>query len=246
MLRCFELGGGSLRKVKRKELIERWRGSDDFLSEINKRKGDQKDLADLRGLPVGDGRFRQELRDLNVSWADFSFASFLECGFTKVKFENCKFERTTFKELRSWDSEFVDCEFDGADFTNSTLGVRSRFTSCVFRNCKLKGKYFNFGTQARFRDCSFVDCHIQSAWILSVTFERCNFASKLVNMRFSGALEASVSHDDHEYPATLIDCDLSKSVFKSVEIMDGAIFENTLLPDQTSRRGFERTYYEGP
>ena len=234
-----------MRKVTRRELIERWEYSTDFLGEITTVKGKQQELADLRGLSVGDGRFRQELRDLRIAWADFSFASFLECGFIKVKFENCKFKGTIFKELRSWDSEFVDCVFDGADFTNSTLGVRSRFSRCLFRNCKLKGKYFSFGHQARFRDCEFIDCRIQSAWILSVTFEQCNFASKFVNMRFSGALEASVSHDDDEYPATLIDCDLSRSIFKNVEIMDGAIFRNSLLPDQPSARVFERTYYEG-
>lgn len=234
-----------LQRVTRKELIERWEANPDVVDEINKRTGDHQELADLRGLPVGDGKFPQELRDLKVSWADFSFANFLNCGFTKMKFENCKFERTTFKELCSWDSEFAHCEFDGADFTNSTLGVRSLFTDCVFRNCKLKGKYFSFGNQSRFRNCKFIDCHIQSAWILSVTFDRCIFSSKFVNMRFSGALEASVSHDDGEYPATLIDCDLSRSVFKSVEIMDGAIFKNTLLPDQTSQRVFERSYCEG-
>lgn len=237
-----------MRKVTRKELAERWEDSPNFLREVTARKGNQQELADLRGLPVGDGRFRQELRDLSIAWADFSLASFLECGFTKVKFENCKFERTTFKELRSWDSEFINCDFDGADFTNSTLGVRSLFSGCVFRNCKLKGKYFSFGYQSRFRDCQFIDCHIQSAWILSVTFDRCNFSSKFVNMRFSGAREAatetSIVHHN-AYPATLIDCDLSKSTFKSVEIMDGAIFKNTLLPDQPSERVFERTYYEG-
>jgi len=116
------------------------------------------------------------------------------------------------------------------------MGVETKYDGITFDSCKLTGKYFSFGFQSHFKRSHFTNCEIGSAWINTIRFEKCTFSSKFKNVRLSGTLEASIDPDGMEFPATFLECDLSKSVFEGVEIMDGVILDNTALPDQKSRR----------
>lgn len=65
-------------------------------------------------------------------------------------------------------------------------------------------------------------------------------------MRFSGMKEAEIlSHTEKgNYPATLIRCDFKNSSFKQVELMDGIILDQTILPGQEFERfNDDRIYY---
>lgn len=226
--------------------LDRWNDTHNLLRAIAAiTRGTQGNLADLRGLPYGSEEVRKDLREVDLSWVDLSYASFEECNFFRVRFSDCLFRNVNFTELRQWNCEYVNCIFEKANFSNATLGVNTLFEGCIFKSCKLKGKYFNFGTQNLFKNSEFIECIIQSAWIGSVRFEGCAFSSRFTNIRFSGSKEASVDSDPHAHPATLIDCDLGKSFFRGVEIMDGAIFKNSILPHQPSERfNNDRICYE--
>ena len=235
-----------MRTKLRDELVERWRDFPDSLNVVRARSsGTPNSRTDLRGLPFTTENFRNNIRSIDIDWADFSYANFHKCNFFDANFSNCVFVGSIFTEIRQWNCRYSDCNFEKADFTNATLGVGTLFEKCTFVGCKLKGKYFDFGSQNVFRECRFLDCKIQSAWIISVRFERCIFRSKFLNVRFSGSVEASVRASEGEYPATLINCDLSKSEFKGVEIMDGAVMSGSVLPDQESERfNNDRIFYE--
>ena len=228
----------------KKELIERWNSNLDLSSRIKTMKGFDNIEGDFRGIQYGSLTSRRNLEYLKVYDSDFTHSSFENCNFTKTKFTNCTFENANFKETRFWDCEFNQCTFHKTDFQNATLGVNSIFKDCKFISCKLKGKYFNFGSHSKFVNCKFLKCDIRSAWILSVLFDNSIFQSKFTNVRFSGIKEAEIS-DEKEFPATLMDCDLTGSNFKGVEIMDGAIIQNSKLPKQKSLRfNNDRTYFE--
>ncbi len=232
----------------KQQLINRWINSVDFGDIIKTNShGLENNLIDLKGFPYGSKTIRKDLKNINVSWIDFSYSDFEECNFTNNTFANCIFNYVTFVELRQWNCRYINCTFLNTDFRNATLGVDTSFDGCIFQNCKLQGKYFDFGTKNKFTNCDFLKCNIQSALILSVTFENCTFSSRFSNVRFSGSLEANIrtQHDKNEYPATLLNCIMTDSKFKGVELMDGVILKNTLLPDQKSERfNNDRIYYE--
>ncbi|HLO55317.1 MAG TPA: pentapeptide repeat-containing protein [Saprospiraceae bacterium] len=232
----------------KQQLINRWNNSDNLLDIIKTNSsGFSDDLVDLKGLPFGSKKLRTNLQNIKMSWIDFSYSNFEECNFTNNTFANCIFNYVTFVELRQWNCKYINCTFIYADFRNATLGLDTSFDGCIFKKCKLQGKYFDFGTQNKFINCDFINCNIQSAWILSITFENCIFSSKFLNVRFSGSKEADLrnQHVKNTYPATLLNCKMIDSIFKGVEIMDGAIIKNTLFPDQKSERfNNDRIYYE--
>jgi hypothetical protein len=126
------------------------------------------------------------------------------------------------------------------------MGVEVKYLNCQFAKSTLTGKYFSFGQNTEFRKCIFDKCDIKSTWILSIIFDECIFSSKLTNVRFSGEKEAEVStaQGRSEFPATFINCDFSNSLFQELEIMDGVILTETMLPDQYNERfNNDRIYY---
>ena len=228
----------------KKHLIERWKLCKDLSLVLKNGTGFDNDGLDYRGFPFADFYAKKNLKDFKLVDANFLYANFENCMFTKGVFRNCVFETTNFKEIGLWDCTFIECKFIKTDFQNASMGVNTVYQDCIFDSCKLKGKYFNFGTQSKFLNCDFLKCDIRSAWILSVIFDNNKFESKFSNIRFSGLKEAKV-RGKKEFPATFKNCNMKNSIFKSVEIMDGAKLENTVLPTQKSSRfNDDRTYYE--
>lgn len=194
----------------------------------------------------GDEEFRNELRDEGFKFVDFDKSNFKNCNLTKVTFENCNFSFCDFTEIRQWNCTYNRCIFSNSKFNNATMGVDVAYSNCSFDKCRLNGKCFSFGYNAKFRNCSFEGCDIKSTSILSVTFKDCFFSSTLTNVRLSGEVEAKVStkNGQLQFPATFVNCDLSNSTFIGVEIMDGAILVQTVLPVQNSERfNNDRIYF---
>ncbi|WP_286827798.1 pentapeptide repeat-containing protein [Maribacter sp. UBA4516] len=228
----------------KKNLIERWKPYKNLSLVLKKGTGFDNDGLDYRGFPFADSHAKKNIKGIKLEDVNFLYANFENCMFTKGVFKNCVFETANFKEIGLWDCTFIECKFIKTDFQNAMMGVNTVYQDCVFDTCKLKGKYFNFGSQAKFLDCTFSKCDIRSAWILSVIFENSKFESKFANIRFSGIKEANL-RGKKEFPATFKNCDMKNSMFKSLEIMDGAKLENTVLPNQESIRfNDDRTYYE--
>lgn len=201
---------------------------------------------DFSKTDYGDDEFRNALNDAKFQFVDFDNSSFKNCNLTKVIFEDCTFSRCDFKEVRQWDCVYKNCRFINTKFNNATMGVEVEYSNCQFEKCKLDGKYFSFGNNTKFNNCSFEYCDIKSTWILSVTFNKCTFSSKLTNIRFSGEMEAKVATESGQlaYPATFLNCNLSTSTFEELEIMDGAILIETVLPNQPKERfNNDRVYY---
>ena len=201
---------------------------------------------DFSETEYGDGVFRNELKNIKFTFVDFDKSSFQNCNLTNVIFEHCNFSRCDFTEVRQWDCVYKNCKFNNTKFINATMGKNVEYFNCQFEKSKLNGKYFSFGHKSVFNGCSFEKCDIKSTRILSVIFRECSFSSKLTNTRFSGKTEAKVSTEDGhlEFPATFINCNLSNSIFEELEIMDGAILIDTLLPNQYHQRfNNDRIYY---
>jgi len=224
------------------ELKSRWKFENNFLSIIKANcQGEEHNARDLKGIPYGDNRNRNSLENITFKFVDFSFASFENCNFIGLSFAKCIFKDVDFSDLRQWNCKFENCLFEKANFNNATLGVKNDFRGCIFLQAKLKGKYFSFGEFNLFDSCNFLHCDIRSAWIIATRFESCVFESIFKNVRFSGEVEAKISGN---YPATLTNCNLTKSIFRDVEIMDGAKFEKTSLPAQKHERiNNDRIYY---
>ncbi|MBL8182404.1 MAG: pentapeptide repeat-containing protein [Blastocatellia bacterium] len=218
-------------------LIDRWKATPNLFRKLSSRNcGSPEALSDLRGIPYGNRDVRTSIRSLQLSYVDLSYATFQNCNFFDMKFIGCHFAKVDFTNLRQWNCKYLDCTFEKSDFRNATMGVATTFEGSTFASCKLKGKHFSFGSQNLFKETHFSKCEIGSAWIDSVRFEKCILSSKFKNVRFSGSFEASLDPDKKEFPATFLECDLSKSVFEDVEIMDGAVIYDTALPDQKSER----------
>lgn len=194
----------------------------------------------------GDKKHRNDLSSSNFEFVDFNNSSFLNCNLTNVLFKYCNFTGCDFTEVRQWNCIYENCSFTNSKFYNATMGVNAKYSDCLFRKSMLNGKGFSFGHNSEYNRCTFEKCDIKSAWILSTRFYECTFSSRLTNVRFSGELEAKVStsHDRLEFPATFIKCDMSKSVFEELEIMNGAILTDTSLPNQHNERlKDDRIYY---
>jgi uncharacterized protein YjbI with pentapeptide repeats len=201
---------------------------------------------DFSETEYGDSEFRNDLKDVKFKFVDFDKSSFQNCNLTNVTFEHCNFNRCDYKEVRQWNCIYENCIFNKTNFFNSTMGTTVEYLNCRFEKSKLHGKYFSFGYNTKFNNCSFDICDIKSTWILSTTFNNCIFSSKLTNIRFSGEKESKASSKNGhlEYPATFINCNLGNSIFEELEIMDGAILINTILPDQHNERfNNDRIYY---
>lgn len=199
-------------------------------------KGDK--YLNISEAEYGSGDYRKDLKKERFQFIAFNNSSFRNCNLMSLVFKNCDFTRCDFTETRQWDCLYEDCIFLGSKFYNSSMGVEGKYSNCRFVNIKFTGKGFTFGNHTEFKKCIFENCDILSTWILSTIFVECTFASKFINVRFSGEKEANVSSrpGHSEFPATFVNCDFSNSIFENIEIMDGAILTDTLLPNQHSER----------
>ncbi len=208
--------------------------------------GNVENLLDFTETEYGDNEFRNEIKNIKFEFVDFDNSNFRNCNITNVIFKNCKLSNCDFTEIRQWNSIYENCIFENCKFYNAYLGNNIKYSFCNFIKSKLNGKYFSFGKNTEFEKCTFEMCEIKSTWILTTKFIECDFSSKFINVRFSGTLEAIVSttKNNLEFPATFIKCNLNKSTFKALEIMDGAILTNTILPNQENERfNNDRIYY---
>ena len=194
----------------------------------------------------GSVEFRNDIKNKRFQFVSFNKSNFHNCNLINVIFKDCDFIRCDFTEIRQWNCIYENCKFSNNKFYNATMGVEVKYLSCQFVKSKFIGKYFSFGHNNEFNKCTFEKCDIKSAWILSILFKECFFSSKLTNVRFSGQKEAEVSSTNghSEFPSTFINCDFSNSIFEDIEIMDGAILTDTLLPNQHRERfNNDRIYY---
>jgi uncharacterized protein YjbI with pentapeptide repeats len=208
--------------------------------------GTKENYLDFGKSEYGKTGHRNNLTNNSFEFVNFNNSSFINCNLTDVIFKHCDFTRCDFTEIRQWNCVYENCTFDNARFYNASIGVNSKYSDCVFRKSKLYGKGFSFGHRSEFNRCLFENCDIKSTYIISTRFYECIISSKLTNLRFSGELEARVStvNGNTQFPATFIKCNMDKSVFKNLEIMDGAILIETTLPDLYNERfNNDRTYY---
>ena len=216
------------------------------LKNMKKEIGAADNYLEFSETEYGSSEFRINIKNKRFQFVAFNKSSFLNCNLTDLIFQDCEFTRCDFTEIRQWNCAYENCKFTDTKFYNSTMGVEVKYLNCQFIKSKLTGKYFSFGHNTEFNRCIFEKCDIKSTWILSIIFRECTFSSKLTNVRFSGEKEAAVLNTDEnrEFPATFINCDFSNSTFKNLEIMDGAILIDTLLPNQHSERfNNDRIYY---
>jgi len=204
------------------------------------------DYLEFSETEFGSVDYRNNIKNKKFQFVTFNKSSFQNCNLTNVIFKDCDFTLCDFTEIRQWNCIYENCKFTNSKFYNSTLGVEVKYINCQFIKSKLTGKYFTFGHNTEFKKCIFEKCDIKSTWIQSIVFDECIFSSKLINVRFTGEKEAKIATTDNysEFPATFINCDFSNSIFEQLEIMDGAILNETVLPKQYNERfNNDRIYY---
>lgn len=208
--------------------------------------GTKDNYLDFGNSTFGHKENRNDLKNTIFEFVEFNNSSFQNCNLTKVVFKNCNFNSCDFTDLRQWNCIYDNCKFVNTKFFNASMGVEVKYSNCHFVKSKLDGREFTFGRNSEFVNCTFEKCVIKSTWILSTKFIECIFSSRFTNVRFSGVLEAKVSTSNgrFEFPATFIDSDLSDSTFEELEIMDGVILTQTVLPNQHFERfNNDRIYY---
>ncbi|RXK61442.1 hypothetical protein ESA94_00025 [Lacibacter luteus] len=213
---------------------------------MEEQTGTVYNYLDFSETEYGSADYRNDIKNKKFQFISFNKSSFQNCNLTNVIFKDCHFTRCDFTEIRQWNCVYENCKFFDTKFYNSAMGVQVKYSNCQFVKSKLTGKYFTFGQNTEFNKCTFEKCDIKSTWILSIIFKECAFSSRLTNVRFSGEKEAKVSSTSghSEFPATFINCDFSNSIFEDLEIMDGAILTDSLLPNQHSKRfNNDRIYF---
>lgn len=213
---------------------------------MEEHSGTYNNYLDFSNTKYGNSEYRNNLENTKFQFINFNKSSFQNCNLTNVVFKNCDFTRCDFTEVRQWNCVYENCKFTNVKFYNSTMGVEVKYFNCQFAKSKLYGKYFSFGHNTEFNMCTFESCEIKSTWILSIVFKECIFSSKLTDIRFSGEKEAKISTTNGhlEFPVTFVNCDFSRSIFEELEIMDGVILTETILPQQKSERfNNDRIYY---
>ena len=119
--------------------------------------------------------------------------------------DSCQFVRCDFSAAQG-KSEFLDCIFEGCDFSSADLSG-SCFFRCQFLHCRMIGVDL---IQSTMRDVSFEECAMDYAGFGGSQFSRCRFhACSLKESGFSNCTHKSLQ---------FLSCRLQRSEFASTSL----------------------------
>lgn len=138
------------------------------------------DLIDFRGYPAHRILIKDvTLKDIDLSYADFS-SSWIEAN----RFENCLFENTDFTDSSDHGNKFEECIFQNCKFRLAVLGYDgSQFRNCVFRKCEFQRANF---IRTEFVNTDFIGCRLKGIDFGASSFDNCKFEGLLEDVWFRG------------------------------------------------------------
>ncbi len=74
------------------------------------------------------------------------------------KIKGKEFLDTLFEELVVRKADIENVVFRNVHFKNSYLGFDTKYSDCLFIDCKFYGKFSSLGTPAKYTDCKFEKC----------------------------------------------------------------------------------------
>ncbi len=180
--------------------------------------GRQKDdLIDFRGYSAQRILVKEvQLKDIDLSYADFS-SSRMENNF----FENCRFERSDFTSATEHGNRFSNCIFLKCKFKQSILGYRgSNYQNCVFKECDFQKADF---IRAEFVDTTFLNSWLKRIDFNASSFENCGFEGLLDNVWFRGtfAYESDFSEFGQPKPNRMLNVSFENADLRHLTFSNG-------------------------
>jgi uncharacterized protein YjbI with pentapeptide repeats len=143
---------------------------------------------------------------------------------------DCRFDVARLPDLRTRDSTFNRCSFQGADLAGAVLGPGTRFESCDFRGARLRAVQAD---SAAFSGCDFADAELLEDDFNRCQFQGCRFAGLIKEVH----LRAESWHVDEVArrlkppdPDGIKNCDFSQARLRSVSF-DRLNLKDVRFPD---------------
>lgn len=150
--------------------------------------------------------------------------------------EDVEFSNILFNELVVKKAELRKVIFKNVYFKNCNLGLNSKYSDCLFIDCKFYGKYSSLGKPCKFDNCEFVNCEFNGIDLLvGVHFFNCIFSGLLKNQILNDKNSKTENNE-----TVFKDCNLMNLKFNNVNIYGNNIFDNCILP-KSGIRLFDNT-----
>jgi uncharacterized protein YjbI with pentapeptide repeats len=203
--------------------------------------------VDLRGLVIpdpealrhwagmGSGRVLERVGDslnlgaIHLSWVHLGDGYLPHLRFQSAVVSDCRFDAATLPDLRSTETSFERCAFNGADLGDAVFGPGTRFASCDFSGARLHKVSADC---ASFAGCEFGDAALADSDFNRTVFDHCRFAGTLSDVRFraeSWAVDPSLGRTARPDPDCVRECDLSAAQMDEVSF-DQLLLRRVTLP----------------
>lgn len=203
--------------------------------------------VDLRGIVIpdpealrrwagmGSGRVLERVGDslnlgaIHLSWVHLGDGYLPHLRFQSAVVTDCRFDGATLPDLRSTDTLFERCAFNGADLGEAVLGPGTRFVGCDFSGARLGRVNADC---ASFRGCEFGDATLSESDFNHTVFEQCHFAGLLSQVRFraeSWAVDPALGRTARPDPDCIRQCDLAAARLEEVSF-DQLLLHRVTLP----------------
>ncbi len=147
------------------------------------------------------------------------------------KIKGKEFSDILFDELIIRKADIKDVVFKNVHFKNSHLGFDTKYSNCVFVDCKFYGKYSSLGKPATYNDCRFENCKFVGTDLFT--------GQHFKNCFLSGLMKNPILNDKHSKidnnETVLKNCNLTDLTFDNVSIYGKEIFDNCKLPNSGIR-----------
>ncbi|HVD01059.1 MAG TPA: pentapeptide repeat-containing protein [Candidatus Dormibacteraeota bacterium] len=203
--------------------------------------------VDLRGIVVpepealrhwagmGMGRVLERVGEslnlgaIRLSWVHLGDSYLPHLRLASAVVADCRFDQATLPDLRSTETRFERCAFNGADLGDAVFGPGTRFVGCDFSGARLRKVSADC---AAFSGCEFGDATIADCDFNHTVFDRCHFAGALSDVRFraeSMAVDPALGRTARPDPDCLRDCDLGAARLEEVSF-DQLLLKRVRLP----------------
>lgn len=137
-----------------------------------------------------------------------------------------EFADILFEELTVRKGNIKKVVFRNIHFKNCYLGFDSKYSECVFLNCKFYGKYSSLG-----KPCKYMNCQFENCLFIGIDL----FAGQhFYDCKFSGVMKNPILNDKHpkvkNNETVFKNCDLTDLTFHNVSLYGKNVFINCILP----------------
>ncbi|WP_431126905.1 hypothetical protein [Flagellimonas flava] len=144
----------------------------------------------------------------------------------KGRIEGKEFVNILFEELTVMKAEVKKVVFKNVHFKNCYLGLESKYTDCVFIDCKFYGKYSSLGKPSKYFNCRFESCQFIGTDLFT--------GQHFYDCRLSGLMKNAILNDKHpkvkNNETVFSNCHLADMTFDNVSLYGKSVFEDCIFP----------------